>query len=110
MAYAAEAAAAKQAFAASHLDKAFGLLERAHVLGQPWAGARNWTHWMMLQIGWRRRDWARGAWAGHPPRCERFAVLAEPPACGKTQVARTHPPPPYALAGRASRPLPLNGV
>lgn len=52
-----EAAAAKQALIAGDLDEAFRHLERAHVLGQPWAGAHSWTHWMMLRIGWRRRDW-----------------------------------------------------
>lgn len=52
-----EAAAAKQAFARNDLTSAFHHLERAHVLGQPWAGAHSWTHWMMLQVGWRQRDW-----------------------------------------------------
>jgi hypothetical protein len=52
-----EAAAARVAFASGDLDGAFALLERAHILGQPWAGTHNWTHWMMLRIGWRRRDW-----------------------------------------------------
>jgi hypothetical protein len=51
-----EAAAARAAYADGDLDAAFALLERAHILGQPWAGAHNWTHWMMLRIGWRRRD------------------------------------------------------
>lgn len=55
-AFAREAVAAKQALAAGDLDEAFRRLERAHILGQPWAGAHSWTHWMMLQIGWRRRD------------------------------------------------------
>jgi hypothetical protein len=52
-----EANAARAAYANGDLDGAFALLERAHILGQPWAGAHNWTHWMMLRIGWRRRDW-----------------------------------------------------
>jgi hypothetical protein len=51
-----EAAAARTAFAGGDLDGAFARLERAHILGQPWAGPHNWTHWMMLRIGWRRRD------------------------------------------------------
>jgi hypothetical protein len=52
-----EAAAAKQALSAGDLDEAFRRLERAHTLGQPWAGAHSWTHRMMLRIGCRRRDW-----------------------------------------------------
>jgi hypothetical protein len=51
-----EAAAARAAYVDADLDRAFALLERAHILGQPWAGAHNWTHWMMLKIGWRRAD------------------------------------------------------
>ena len=56
-AFAWEAAAARQAYASGDLAEAFRRLERAHILGQPWAGAHSWTHWMMLRIGWRRRDW-----------------------------------------------------
>lgn len=56
-AYGQEAAAAGQALARGDLDEAFRRLERAHILGQPWAGPHSWTHWMMLRIGWRRRDW-----------------------------------------------------
>ncbi|OHB28525.1 MAG: hypothetical protein A2790_16085 [Phenylobacterium sp. RIFCSPHIGHO2_01_FULL_69_31] len=56
-AFAAEAAAARVAYARGDLDLAFHHLERAHVLGQPWAGAHSWAHWMMLRVGWRRRDW-----------------------------------------------------
>ncbi|MEW5688214.1 MAG: DUF3703 domain-containing protein [Pseudomonadota bacterium] len=55
-AYATEAAAAREALADGDLDAAFARLERAHILGQPWAGAHSWTHWMMLRVGWRRRD------------------------------------------------------
>lgn len=55
-AYRREAALARAAFAAGDLDGAFARLERAHVLGQPWAGPHSWTHWMMLRIGWRRGD------------------------------------------------------
>lgn len=56
LAYVHEADLAKAAFAAGHLAEAFGRLERAHILGQPWAGAHSWTHWMMLRIGLRRGD------------------------------------------------------
>lgn len=55
-AYDLEVLAANAAFAADDLDEAFRRLERAHILGQPWAGAHSWTHWMMLRIAWRRRD------------------------------------------------------
>ncbi len=55
-AYAREAAAARAALAAGDLDAAFARLERAHILGQPWAGAHSWTHVMMLRVGWRRGD------------------------------------------------------
>lgn len=55
-AYDLEVIAAKAALARDDLDEAFRRLERAHILGQPWAGAHSWTHWMMLRIGWRRRD------------------------------------------------------
>ena len=51
-----EATAARAALAKGDLDIAFHHLERAHVLGQPWAGPHSWTHWMMLQVGWGRRD------------------------------------------------------
>lgn len=56
-AFAVEAASARQAFATGDLSTAFHHLERAHVLGQPWAGAHSWAHWMMLRIGLRRGDW-----------------------------------------------------
>ena len=56
-AFAAEAAAAREALALGSLDRAFHHLERAHVLGQPWAGAHSWAHWMMLRVGVKRRDW-----------------------------------------------------
>jgi len=55
-AYDREAIRARIAFASGDLAEAFYRLERAHILGQPWAGAHSWTHWMMLRIGWRRRD------------------------------------------------------
>ena len=55
-AYGREAAAAKAAYKRGDLDELFRLLERAHILGQPWFGPHTWTHWWMLKIGWRRRD------------------------------------------------------
>ena len=56
LAYRREADLAVAALAQSSLDEAFSRLERAHILGQPWPGAHTWTHWMMLRIGWRRKD------------------------------------------------------
>lgn len=56
-AFAVEADAARRAYASGQLADAFRHLERAHILGQPWPGPHSWTHWMMLRIGWRRRDW-----------------------------------------------------
>lgn len=56
LAYVSEADLAKDAFAVGDLAGAFGRLERAHILGQPWAGAHSWTHWMMLRIALRRAD------------------------------------------------------
>lgn len=55
-AYEREALAARAASDDGALDEAVRRLERAHILGQPWAGAHSWTHWEMLRIGWRRRD------------------------------------------------------
>lgn len=51
-----EAAAARAALRDRDLAAAFARLERAHILGQPWAGAHSWTHWEMMKIGWRRGD------------------------------------------------------
>jgi len=55
-AYQAEAAMALAAFRKGEDVEAFRLLERAHILGQPWSGPHSWTHWMMLRVGLRRRD------------------------------------------------------
>lgn len=47
---------ARDRFHAGHLHAAFGLLERAHVLGQSQLG-RHWTvHLWMLRVGWRLGD------------------------------------------------------
>ena len=55
-AYGREAAAARAAYKRGDLNESFRLLERAHIVGQPWFGPHTWTHWWMLKIGWRRRD------------------------------------------------------
>lgn len=38
------------------LSAAFQHLERAHVLGQSVTAMHTRVHWLMLKIGWRRRD------------------------------------------------------
>jgi hypothetical protein len=43
-------------FTRGDLDAAFHHLERAHVLGQPWAIHHTRAHWLMLKIGLKRRD------------------------------------------------------
>lgn len=47
---------AAQACGTGDLDAAFAHLERAHVLGQWYAGTHARAHLGMLRIGWRRRD------------------------------------------------------
>ena len=101
-AFAREAALARLAFVDGDLDEAFRLLERAHVLGQPWAGAHSWTHWMMLRIGWRRRD--RREVAGQLLRLAAgglLSILGRLPQgnTGGANVPATRPmPPPPDLA------------
>lgn len=55
-AFHAEFQTATALYARGELENAFRHLERAHVLGQPWAIAHSRAHWMMLKIGLRRRD------------------------------------------------------
>ncbi len=55
-AYRTTIAEARRAYASRDLDRCFGLLERAHILGQPWVIPHSVSHWMMLKVGWRRRD------------------------------------------------------
>lgn len=38
------------------LQKAWRHLERAHILGQPWAIEHTHVHWMMLKFGFRIKD------------------------------------------------------
>lgn len=52
-----EATAAHVAFAKRDTEAAYHHLERAHILGQPWAAAHSWSHWMMLRLALRQRDW-----------------------------------------------------
>jgi hypothetical protein len=55
-AYAETMLAAKAAYRADDLARCFRLLERAHILGQPWFAPHSISHWMLLKVGWRRRD------------------------------------------------------
>ena len=55
-AYKATMREAKNAYRTEQLDECFGLLERAHILGQPWVIPHTVSHWMMLKVGWRRGD------------------------------------------------------
>jgi hypothetical protein len=46
----------RELLAAGDLHGAFHHAERAHVLGQPWAGPHTAAHWLMLRVGLARRD------------------------------------------------------
>lgn len=37
--------------------RAWRQLERAHILGQPWAIEHTEVHWFMLRFGFRIKDW-----------------------------------------------------
>ena len=39
------------------LESAFRHLERAHVLGQAVTVEHTRVHWLMLKIGWKKKDW-----------------------------------------------------
>lgn len=49
-------ASAKASYRAGDLPAAFGLLERAHLLGQNRLGPHWTVHVWMLRVGWRRGD------------------------------------------------------
>ena len=55
-AIAAEAAAARKAMATGDKGAAYRHLERAHILGQPWAALHSWSHWTMLKLAVRDGD------------------------------------------------------
>ncbi|MEQ1847749.1 MAG: DUF3703 domain-containing protein [Nitrospira sp.] len=65
-AYKAEITAAVSLYDAGDLQLAFTHLERAHILGQSFPIEHAWTHWWMLKVGWRRRDFVEIA--GQLPR------------------------------------------
>ncbi len=50
-----ELAQAEQGIAAGQLDRAFGHLERAHVLGQAFVWPHAQSHWLMCRVELRRR-------------------------------------------------------
>ena len=52
----AEIETASGLLAAGNLESAFYHLERAHVLGQAITVEHTRVHWLMLKIGWRKKD------------------------------------------------------
>jgi hypothetical protein len=65
-AYCAEIEAAVERYHADALEQAFSHLERAHILGQSFPIEHARTHWWMLKVGWKRRDFVEIA--GQLPR------------------------------------------
>ena len=55
-AFRAEIAEANHFYSRGELESAFRHAERAHVLGQPWAGHHTAAHWLMFKIGIARKD------------------------------------------------------
>lgn len=52
----AEIEAASELIESGNLESAFYHLERAHVLGQAITVEHTRVHWLMLKIGWKKRD------------------------------------------------------
>jgi hypothetical protein len=65
-AYEAELAGYKENMRAGNLSQAWRGLERAHIIGQPWAVEHTQVHWIMLKFGFRIKD--RREIAGQLPR------------------------------------------
>lgn len=42
---------------ANDLESAWRQLERAHIIGQPWAVEHTHVHWKMLRFGFRIKSW-----------------------------------------------------
>lgn len=61
-----ELAAYESFFADNDLSGAWRQLERAHILGQPWAVEHTHVHWLMLKFGFKIKDWQEIA--GQLPR------------------------------------------
>lgn len=53
----AEVERAEKSVAENDLEQAFYHLERAHVLGQAITYEHTRVHFLMLKIGWKRKDW-----------------------------------------------------
>lgn len=47
----------RAAFARGELAVAWHHLERAHILGQPWAVEHSEVHWLMLRFGFAIKSW-----------------------------------------------------
>lgn len=52
----AEVELAEKCVAENDLDSAFYHLERSHILGQSITYEHTRIHWLMLKIGWKRKD------------------------------------------------------
>lgn len=55
--YNAEITAYKTYLANREFHRAWRQLERAHILGQPWAIEHTQVHWLMLRFGFLIKDW-----------------------------------------------------
>jgi Protein of unknown function (DUF3703) len=64
--YEKELSEAHRNFLFGNLMLAWRHLERAHILGQPWAVEHTHVHWRMIQFGFRIKDWTEIA--GQIPR------------------------------------------
>lgn len=51
---------------AQEYQRAWRQLERAHIIGQPWAVEHTYVHWLMLKFGIRIKNWQEIA--GQLPR------------------------------------------
>lgn len=52
-----EVESAEKYLAKDDVNSAFNHLERAHILGQSITYEHTRVHYLMLKIGWRRKDW-----------------------------------------------------
>ncbi|HEX8288314.1 MAG TPA: DUF3703 domain-containing protein [Pyrinomonadaceae bacterium] len=48
---------ASNSLKANDIEGAFHHLERAHILGQAVTIEHTRVHWLMLKLGWKKRDW-----------------------------------------------------
>ncbi len=55
--YEQELAIYQTAYAEGNLQRAWRHLERAHILGQPWAVEHSEVHWIMLKFGIAIKSW-----------------------------------------------------